>query len=169
MSLPAWEKLQPLRRCYIRLLAPDGDVFDVWQNNLEATLGGLDTHHEIFRSQRQWEMFLDSQRKIATDWDLRNTFTAGDRAFLAELKIAWEPISMRARRYQVYDSKHVTTEQLMDAASQTVRQMSPAEKAKLRQQLEKSVQKATAFHGHDDDFLFEEDRLLRMQCDPRIN
>src|SRR5271155_4771479 len=89
--LPAWEKLPPLRRCYVRLLDPDGDVFDVWQNHLEATLGGLNDHHEVFRSQRQWEMFLDSQRKIASDWDLRNTFTEADRRLLAELKVAWEP------------------------------------------------------------------------------
>jgi hypothetical protein len=98
MSLPAWEKLQPLRRCYVRLLDPDGDVFDIWQNHLEATLSGLNEHHEVFRSQRQWEMFLDSQRKIATDWDLRHTFTDADRRLLAELKVAWEPETFRRAR-----------------------------------------------------------------------
>ena len=93
--LPLWESIPTLRRCYIRLLAPEGDVHDVWQNNLEATLEGLDTPHQIFRSQKQWEHFLSSQRAIATDWDLRNTFTAGDRRFLDALKILWEPDTMR--------------------------------------------------------------------------
>ena len=149
MSLPAWEKLQPLRRCYVRLLDPDGDVFDVWQNHLEATLEGLNEHHRIFRSEKEWQSFLDSQRAIASDWDLRHTLTEADRRLLAELKVAWEPLSMRARRYQLY-GKHLTTEQMMDAAIETVKQMSPEEKAKLREQLDKSV-------------------MRDKKCDPRIN
>jgi hypothetical protein len=92
MSLPTWEKLQPLRRCYVRLLDPDGDVFDVWQNHLEATLGGLTEHHRIFRSEKEWQSFLDSQRAIASDWDLRHTVTNTDRRFLDSLKILWERI-----------------------------------------------------------------------------
>jgi hypothetical protein len=95
VSLPTWEKLPPLRRCYARLLDPDGDVFDVWQNNLEATIEGLDTHHRIFRSEKQWQAFLDSQRAIAGEWDLRHTFTEADSAFLAELKISWEHETFR--------------------------------------------------------------------------
>jgi hypothetical protein len=90
VSLPTWEKLQPLRRCYVRLLDPDGDVFDVWQNHLEATLEGLNEHHRIFRSEKEWQSFLQGQRNIATDWDLRHTLTAADRRLLAELKIVWE-------------------------------------------------------------------------------
>ena len=138
-SLPAWEKLPPLRRCYIRLLDPDGDVFDVWQNNLEATLEGLNDHHRVFRSNKKWQAFLDSQRAIATEWDLRNTLTDADRRFLDSLKISWEPLNMRARRYQLYGKPplSLTTEQLADEAIKTVEQMSPAEKAKLRQQLDK--------------------------------
>jgi hypothetical protein len=95
MSLPTWEKLQPLRRCYVRLLDPDGDVFDVWQNHLEATLGGLNEHHRVFRSEKEWQSFLDSRRAIASDWDLRHTFTDDDRRFLDSLKILWEPETFR--------------------------------------------------------------------------
>jgi hypothetical protein len=183
MSLPTWEKLPPLRRCYVRLLDPDGEVFDVWQNNLEATLEGLNDHHRVFRSEKQWQEFLDSQRVIGGEWDLRNTLTERDRLFLAELKISWEPLSMRARRYQLYGKPpmSLTTEQLGEAMIQTVKQMSPSEKARLRQQLEKSVQKPAPKWMHDD-FLFEEEmtkrgRLLRvsrdvlrdMKCDPRMN
>ncbi len=43
----------------------------------------------------------------------------------------------------------LTTEQLMDAAIKTVKQMSPEEKAKLREQLEKS--------------------LRDRKCDPRVH
>ena len=125
-SLPAWEKLTPLRRCYVRLLDPHGDVFDVWQNHLEAELEGLNEHHRVFRSNKEWQAFLDSQRAIATEWDLRNTLTKSDQRFLDSLKISWgqPPLS-------------VTIEQLMEAATQTVKQMSPEEKATLRQQLDK--------------------------------
>lgn len=44
---------------------------------------------------------------------------------------------MRARRYQLYGQPplSLTTEQLMEAATQTVKQMSPEAKAKLCQQL----------------------------------
>src|SRR5580658_2511585 len=90
--LPTWEQLQPLRRCYVRLLDPDGDTFDVWQNHLEATLEGLNEHHRIFRSEKEWQSFLDSQRAIASDWDLRHTVTNADRRFLGSLKILWERI-----------------------------------------------------------------------------
>ncbi len=155
MSLPAWEKLQPLRRCYVRLLDPDGDVYDVWQNHLEAELEGLNEPHQVFRSNSEWQEFLDSQRAIASDWDLRHTLTDADRRLLAELKVAWEPHSMRTRRYQLHGPKHLTTEQLMEAAIQTVKQMSPSEKAKLRQQIKQSVQKPAPKWMHDD-FLFEE-------------
>jgi hypothetical protein len=151
--LPAWEKLQPLRRCYVRLLDPDGDVFDVWQNHLEAELSGLNEHHRVFRSNREWQEFLDSQRAIATDWDLRHTVTDFDRHLLATLKILWEPLSMRGRRYRVY-GKHLTTEQLMEAAIPTVKQMSPSEKSKLRQQIKQSFLKPVKWMH--DDFLFEE-------------
>jgi hypothetical protein len=108
--LPLWESIPTLRRCYIRLLSPEGDVHDVWQNDLEATLEGLDTPHQIFRSQKQWELFLNSQRAIATEWDLRNTLTDADRCFLDSLKISWEPLNMRARRYQLYGQIHPFTE-----------------------------------------------------------
>lgn len=50
---------------------------------------------------------------------------------------------------------HLTTEQLMEAAIQTVKQMSPSEKAKLRQQIKQSFQKPALKWMHDD-FLFEE-------------
>ena len=66
-------------------------------------------------------------------------------------------------------------EEIVEAATQTVKQMSPEEKAKLRQQLEKSVQKPALKWTHDD-FLFEEelkrvsrDMLGDMKCDPRVN
>jgi hypothetical protein len=98
--LPLWESIPALRRCYIRLLSPSGDVHDVWQNNLESTLEGLDTPHRIFRSQKQWGTFLESQREIADEWDLRATFTASDRVFLAELKVVWEPKTMRHARWR---------------------------------------------------------------------
>ena len=152
MSLPAWEKLPPIRRCYVRLLDPYGDSFDVWQNHLEATLEGLNEPHRFFRSNTEWQAFLDSQRAIASDWDLRNTFTDADRAFLAELKIAWETLSMRARRYQLYGKPpaHLTTEQLGEAMIRTAKQMTPEERAELRQQLDKSV-------------------MRDKKCDPRIN
>ena len=125
--LPAWEQLPPLRRCYVRLLDPHGDVFDVWQNHLEAELEGLNEHHRVFRSNKEWQAFLDSQRAIATEWDLRNTLTKSDQRFLDSLKISWgqPPLSL-------------TIEQLMEAATQTVKQMSPEEKATLRQQLGRS-------------------------------
>ena len=51
MSLPAWEKLPPLRRCYVRLLDPGGDAYDVWQNHLEAELEGLNEPHRKFSAQ----------------------------------------------------------------------------------------------------------------------
>jgi hypothetical protein len=63
----------------------------VWQGHLEAALEARDTAHQIFRSQKDWGLFLQGHRDIASDWDLRNTVTASDRAFLAALKIAWEP------------------------------------------------------------------------------
>ena len=50
---------------------------------------------------------------------------------------------------------HVTTNRLMDAAIQTVKQMSPSEKEKLRQQIKQSVQKPILKLMHDD-FLLEE-------------
>ena len=151
----------------------------MWQKNLEATLEGLYDHHEVFRSEKQWQAFLDGQRAIATEWDLRHTLTEADRAFLAELKILWEPLSMRARRYQLYGEPNppvsLTTEQLSEAMIRTAQQMSPEEKAKLRQQLEKSVQKPALKWIHDD-FLFEEelkrvsrDMLRDIKCDPRVN
>jgi hypothetical protein len=102
MSLPTWEKLSPLRRTYIRILGPDGTTDDVYRGDLEAALEARDTPHQFFYSQEQWQAFLDHQRHIVDGWDLRNTFTDADRAFLAELKILWEPLSMRARRYQLY-------------------------------------------------------------------
>ena len=101
MSLPTWEKLLPLRRNYLRFLAPDGTTDDVYRGDLEAALEARDTPHQIF-TPKDWEAFLQGQRKIASEWDLRHTFTDSDRAFLAELKIAWEPISMRARRYPLH-------------------------------------------------------------------
>jgi hypothetical protein len=39
------------------------------------------------------------------------------------------------------DENALTNDQLMEAAIQTVKQMSPEEKAKLREQIENSVQK----------------------------
>jgi hypothetical protein len=98
MSLPTWEKQPVLRRNYVRLLSPDGEVEDIWQGHLEAALEALDTPHQIFRSQKQWEIFLHSQRDIASGWVLRNTFTEADRRFLAELKVSWEPETMRHAR-----------------------------------------------------------------------
>jgi hypothetical protein len=102
MSLPVWEKLDALRRNYIRLLSPDGQVEDVWQNHLEAALESFDTPHQIFRSQREWELFLEEQRDIASGWALRNKFTDSDRRFLAALKIAWEPETMRHARWRMF-------------------------------------------------------------------
>jgi hypothetical protein len=99
--LPTWEKLQPLRPFYVRLLDPDGGTYDVWQNHLEAELEGLNEHHKVFRSNSEWQEFLSTQRKIATDWELRHTVTDFDRHLLATLKILWEPLSMRGRRYRV--------------------------------------------------------------------
>lgn len=100
MSLPTWEKLPVLRRCYVRLLSPDGDVEDVWQGHLEAALEARDTAHQIFRSQKDWSLFLQGQRNIANGWELRNTFTESDRAFLAALKVSWEPETMRHARWR---------------------------------------------------------------------
>jgi hypothetical protein len=93
--LPLWEKLPVLRRCYVRLLSPEGDVEDVWQNHLESALEALDTPHRIFRSQKDWDLFLEGQRNIASGWDLRHTITDADRRFLAALRIAWDPETMR--------------------------------------------------------------------------
>ena len=166
-------KVADARPFYVRLMDPFGDTYDVWQNYLEAELSGLDTHHEVFRSNREWQEFLDSQRAIANDWDLRHTVTDFDRHLLATLKIAWEPLSMRARRYQLYGKPpvHLTTEQLGEAMIRTAKQMTPEEKAELRQQLEKSVQKPALKWMHDD-FLFDEhmrDVLRTLPCSPTVN
>jgi hypothetical protein len=100
MSLRVWEKLDPLRRNYVRLLSPDGKVEDVWRNHLEAALEAFDTPYQIFRSQKDWNLFLEGQKDIASGWALRNTVTANDREFLAALKIAWEPETMRHARWR---------------------------------------------------------------------
>jgi hypothetical protein len=100
MSLHEWEKLGALRPNYVRLLSRDGRVEDVWQNHLEAALESLDTPHQIFRSQKEWNLFLEGQRDIASGWALRNTFTESDRAFIAALKIGWEPETMRHARWR---------------------------------------------------------------------
>jgi hypothetical protein len=99
MSLPTWEKLPPLRRNYLRLLAPDGTTDDVYRGDLEAALEARDTPHQIF-TPKDWESFLQGQRKIAGEWDLRNSLTDGDRRLLAELKVAWEPETMRHARWR---------------------------------------------------------------------
>ena len=67
---------------------------------LEGALEASDRPLQIFRSQKQWELFLQGQREIASDWDLRNTVTANDRAFLAALKVSWEPETMRHARWR---------------------------------------------------------------------
>jgi hypothetical protein len=100
MSFATWEKQPVLRRNYVRLLSPDGGVHDVWQGWLEGALEASDKPLQIFRSQKRWELFLQGQRDIADGWELRNTVTASDRAFLAALKIAWEPETMRHARWR---------------------------------------------------------------------
>ena len=100
MSLPVWEKLDALRRNYIRLLSPDGQVADVWQNHLEAALESFDTSHQIFRSQKEWNLFLHEQRDIASGWALRNKLTDADLRLLAALKVSWEVETMRHARWR---------------------------------------------------------------------
>jgi hypothetical protein len=65
-----WEKLPVLRRCYVRPLSPDGDVEHVWQGHFEAAVEARDTAHQIFRSQNDWQLFLQGHRDVASDWDL---------------------------------------------------------------------------------------------------
>ena len=60
--------------------------------------------------------------------------------------------------------EQLTTEQLMEAAFETVKQMSPAEKAKLRQQIDKALLTKTAKR-----LLRSKDVLRDMPCDPREN
>jgi hypothetical protein len=127
-----WEQLPTLRRCYIRLLDPDGDVYDVWQNHLEATLGGLDTHHEIFRSQKQWEIFLDSHRKIAGEWDLRHTFTDADRRFLDSLKILWEPETFRHARWR---ASHAHDDDFLFDFAASFQELSPDQQEQIRKEI----------------------------------
>jgi hypothetical protein len=99
MSLPMWEKLPQLRRNYLRLLAPGGTTDDVYRGDLEAALEARDTPHQIF-TPKDWEAFLQRQRKVAVDWDLRNTFTGADRRFLDSLNILWEPETFRRARWR---------------------------------------------------------------------
>jgi hypothetical protein len=102
MSLPTWEKLPPLKSGYARLVDLENgrhdDVLFCW---LEGAMEASDRPLQILKSQNQWLQFLEWQRGIADEWNLRNTYTERDRGFLAELKISWEPLSMRARRYQL--------------------------------------------------------------------
>ena len=100
MSLQEWEKLDALRRNYVRLLSLDGRVEDVFQNHLEAALETFDAPRQIFRSQKDWNLFLEEQRDIASGWALRNKFTDADQRLLAALKIAWEPKTMRHARWR---------------------------------------------------------------------
>ncbi|MGB8801389.1 MAG: hypothetical protein WCC97_11925 [Candidatus Acidiferrales bacterium] len=130
--LPLWESIPTLRRCYVRLLSPEGDVHDVWQNNLEATLEGLDTPHEIFRSQKQWELFLNSQRAIATDWDLRNSFTADDRRFLDALRILWEPETFRHFRWRM---SHVHDDDFLRDSASSFQELHPEQQEQLRKEI----------------------------------
>jgi len=100
MRLPAWEKFGGLKRNYVRIIHPGGKVEDLWMGWLEGAMESSDKPLQIFRSQKQWETFLREQRSIATDWDLRNTLTASDRAFLAALKVSWGPRTMRRARWR---------------------------------------------------------------------
>jgi hypothetical protein len=97
-DLAAWEKQPALRRNYVRLIHPDGDVEDIWRGWLEGALEASEKPLQIFTSQKDWELFLQKHRDIASDRELRNTFTEGDRRFLVELKVAWDPETMRHAR-----------------------------------------------------------------------
>jgi hypothetical protein len=59
------DPLPSLRRNYVRLLSPEGFIEDVWKGNLEAALEGLDQHHDIFTSQRDWDAHAQWKRDRA--------------------------------------------------------------------------------------------------------
>jgi hypothetical protein len=76
----AWEKLLVLRRCYVRPLSPDGDVEHFWQGHFEAALEARDTAHQIFRSQKDWELFLQTKKEILNSYYSRG-FNARHREY----------------------------------------------------------------------------------------
>ncbi|MGH9757260.1 MAG: hypothetical protein ACRD4M_05940 [Candidatus Acidiferrales bacterium] len=85
----------------------------------------------------------EEQKHIELIWSSRNAFTVHDTDWLAEMKVVYgnacgleskAPLDRRAKLT-------LTTEQLMDAAIQTVKQMSPEEKAKLRADLDARFRK----------------------------
>jgi hypothetical protein len=71
---------------------------------------------------------------------------------------------------------NLTTEQLMEAALRTVKQMSPGEKAKLRKQLERAMSREDVLIALGSGTVFRKDthaksveRLLRMPVSKWLN
>jgi hypothetical protein len=100
VTLPTWERQPVLRRNYARLVRPEGKIEDIWRGWLDGALEASDEPLQVFTSQNDWNLFLQHQREIVSEWNLRNTFTECDRCFLAELKVAWEPETMRHARWR---------------------------------------------------------------------
>jgi hypothetical protein len=43
----------------------------------------------VFRTQEEWQTFLEQQREIENHWSSRHVFTAYDRIFLEQGRVAW--------------------------------------------------------------------------------
>lgn len=88
-NLTEWKKQPPLKANYVRHLAPDGEIEDIWRGYLEGALEASDEPLQIFRSQKQWQEFLEEQRTIENHWSSRYAFTPYDRIFLERGRVAW--------------------------------------------------------------------------------
>jgi hypothetical protein len=104
-TIAYWLSLPRVWRGWVRVLTPNGRLLcDCRESELFGVLEIQNEPHTFYRRE-EWREFLtkklrDSQRAIASDWDLRHTVTASDRVFLAELKVAWEPETFRHARWR---------------------------------------------------------------------
>ena len=135
MSLPAWEKLPPVKPGYARLVDLENgrhdDVLFCW---LEGAMEASDRPLQILKSQKQWLQFLEWQRGLATEWNLRNTFTERDRAFLAELKILWEPETFRHARWRESHT-HVHDDDFLRDFAPSFQELDPEQQKQLRKEI----------------------------------
>jgi len=78
----------------------------------------------------------EEERHADLLWSSRNAFTIHDTEWLDELKVEYgDPCGLESNAGRARPIV-MTTEQLMQATIETVQQMSPEEKAKLRQQIQ---------------------------------
>ena len=90
MNLEAWEKQPELKQDQIRLLWPDGRVWNLWKYQLDDALDEeIDKPRDVFYSREDWESFLREQRLINAQWALRQMLTGEDTKLLRDLGVSW--------------------------------------------------------------------------------